>query len=55
VVAERVEGIDVQAGTFGGGEAFAKFEIEDEVAETLALLQILSGLREGNTEKGGFG
>ena len=55
VVAEGVEGIDVQARAFGGGEAFAQFEIEDEIAETLALLQIRSGLGERNTEKGSFG
>ena len=55
MIAEGVEGIDVQAGAFGGGEAFAQFEIEDEVAEALALLQILSGLRKGNAEKGSFG
>lgn len=55
VVAEGVEGIDVQAGAFGGGEAFAQFEIEDEIAEALALLQILRGLREGDPEEGSFG
>jgi hypothetical protein len=55
VVTEGIEGIEVQTGAFGGGEAFAKFEIEDEIAEALALLQIPSGLRERDTEEGGFG
>jgi hypothetical protein len=35
-------------------ETFAKFEIKDEITEALALLQILSALREGNAEKGSF-
>jgi hypothetical protein len=55
VVAEGIEGIDVQAGTFGGGEPFAKFKIEDEIAKALALLEILRRLRERNTEKRSFG
>ena len=55
VVAEGIEGIDVQAGTFGGGEAFAEFEIEDEKAKALALLEIPRRLRERNTEERRFG
>jgi hypothetical protein len=55
VIAEGIEGIDVQAGTLGGGEAFSKFEIKDEIAKALALLQILGRLRERNTEKRSFG
>ena len=54
VVAEGIEGIDVQAGALGGGEAFAKFEIEDEIAEALALLQIFGRLRERDAKEGSF-
>ena len=54
VVAEGIEGIDVQAGALGGGEAFAEFKIKDEIAKALALLEILGGLRKGDAEKGSF-
>jgi len=50
VVAEGIEGIDVQAGTLRGGEAFTEFKIEDEIAKALALLEILGGLRKGDAE-----
>jgi len=55
VVAERIEGIDVQTGALGSGKAFAQFKIEDEKAEALTLFQILRGLRKGDAEEGGFG
>jgi len=37
MVAERVEGVDIEAGTVGSRETFAQFEVKDVVAETLAL------------------
>ena len=36
VVAERVKGVDIEAGSIGGGKSLAKFEIKDVVAEALA-------------------
>jgi len=55
MVAEGIEGVDVQAGTVGSGKTFAKFEVKDVVAKALALYQILGRLSQADAEEGSFG
>ena len=50
-----VEGIDIEAGTVGSGEAFPEFQVKDVVAKALAFDQIFRGLRKGDTEERSFG
>jgi hypothetical protein len=55
VVAEIVEGIDIEALAVRGGQAFAQLLIEDGVTQALAGDKMLRRLSETDSEQGSFG
>jgi len=55
VVAETVEGIDVEVFALGSGEAFAQFLVENGVTQALAGSEMLCGLGKTDSKKGSFG